>query len=417
MEFVPFIYFSILFLAILKKRGFDVGAYVTLLYVITSFAAVILLQYEPRYRDYVTFFPTIEYCFLLTAFIWPLNRFSPAKISKVTFSDTRFVKSLIVFYFVITVLILVAYHEDFVARFVATEVLNTRGLISEGYAFLTPYPRMIQIILNFLMIFGAMSYMLIFVFFFNVCYLHLGKIYNLLTILGSLCAIVVGILGMDRSKTLFWLLLSGLCCVMFWKHLKPSAKKGIFVGGTVLIVFLLSYFAFVTINRFGQGEDKEESVNSVIGYAGQPYLQFCLFSEQLQNPDGITFKYLMPMTHIYILKDYKGSVDHQQRITKKTGVECGVFCTVIGDFIVSDGLLGPFIITLVYLFLCRLVFRRKRDTISFRRFFISYAVMIIPCVGIITYLYNNENTTLPLYLMLIIMSLMREKNARILCAS
>jgi len=359
----------------------------------------------------------MEYCLLLTLFIMPLIRFAPTKISKVTFCDTRFVKSLIVFYFVITVLILVAYHEDFVARFVATEVLKTRGLISEGDAFLTPYPRMIQIILNFLMIFGAMSYMLIFVFFFSIGYLHLGKIYNLLTILGSLCAIVVGILGMDRSKTLFWLLLSGLCCVMFWKHLEPRARKGIVVGGTVLIVVLLSYFAFVTINRFGQGEDREESANSIIEYAGQPFINYCYFSEKLHNPEGVTFKYLLPLTHKYILKDYKGSVDHQQIITKKTGVECGVFCSVVGDFIVSDGFLGPFIITLVYLILCGLVLRRKRDTISFRRFFLSYAVMIIPCVGIITYLYNNENTTLPLYLMVIIMSLMREKKVHVLCAS
>jgi len=204
---------------------------------------------------------------------------------------------------------------------------------------------------------------------------------------------------------------------MFWKHLEPRARKGIVVGGTVLIVVLLSYFAFVTINRFGQGEDREESANSIIEYAGQPFINYCYFSEKLHNPEGVTFKYLLPLTHKYILKDYKGSVDHQQIITKKTGVECGVFCSVVGDFIVSDGFLGPFIITLVYLILCGLVLRRKRDTISFRRFFLSYAVMIIPCVGIITYLYNNENTTLPLYLMVIIMSLMREKKVHVLCAS
>lgn len=391
------------------------SAYATLLFVFTSVAAIIYMNLSNYYQKYLSILPTLEYCFLLTFFLIPLYNFNPTKITKVTFQDTKFVKSLIVFYFAITVVLILAYHEDFVARFIASEVVDTRRLINEGESFLKSYPRLLQIILNFFMIFGAMSYMLIFVFFFSISYLHLGKVYNLMAILGSLCAIYVGILGMDRSKTIFWMMIGGLCCVLFWKQLGSKERRRIVIGGSALAFVFVAYFAFVTINRFGQGEDKEASTNSVVAYAGQPYVNFCYFTEKFRNPDGVTLKYLIPLTHKYVLGDYKGSVDHQQYLTKKTGIECGVFCSVIGDFYLSDGLIGPFIITLYYLLLTKLVFRRRKDTISFRRLFVSFAVMIIPCVGTITYLYNNENTVLPLYLMIIMMLLMREKKTTVLC--
>lgn len=411
MVYIPLVYFLILFLYLMKKRGISVCTYAALLYVITSAASI--LYYESEHNvtmeSVVTLWPTFEYCVLLTFFIVPLSRFDINEYKYVSFRETTFLKGLIITYAAITVILLLAYHDDLLMRFIASEVRETKYLINQDYGLgLKSYPRLIQIPLNILMLFGASSFVMIFIIFFSLAYLHLGKSYIMLAVIGSFASILVGILGMDRSKAFYWIIVAGLCVVMFWKKMDKSAKRGITIGGSVLVLLVVTYLAFVTFNRFGQ--DQEGSTNATVSYAGKPYVNFCYFEERFHNPDGITLKYLLPVTHIYIIKDYKNSVHNQQVMTRKTGIDCGTFYSVLGDFIVSDGLIGPFLITLVFIILSNVFLRKKGTIISFRHLFVSFLVMIIPCLGIITYLYNNQNTTLPIYVMLLLMTLFRDKN-------
>lgn len=410
MVYIPLIYFSILFLYLMKKRGISVCTYAALLYVITSAASILYYESEAdtTLESVVSLWPTIEYCVLLTFFIVPLSRFDINKYKYVSFGEMTFLKGLIITYAAITVILLLAYHDDLLLRFVASEVKETKYLINQDYGLgLKSYPRLIQIPLNILMLFGASSFVMIFIIFFSLTYLHLSKSYILLAVIGSFASIVVGILGMDRSKAFFWMIIAGLCVVMFWKKMDKSSKRGITIGGSVLVSLVATYFVFVTFNRFGQ--EQEESSNAVVSYAGKPYVNFCYFEERFHNPDGITLKYLLPVTHVYVIRDYKNSVHNQQVMTKKTGIDCGTFYSILGDFIISDGLIGPFLITLVFIILSNVFLRKKVTVISFRHFFVSFLVMIIPCVGVITYLYNNQNTTLPIYVMLLLMPLLRDK--------
>ena len=157
----------------------------------------------------------------------------------------------------------------------------------------------------------------------------------------------------------------------------------------------------ITIQRYGESD--EGSGNSLISYAGQPYLNFCYFFNAFENPDGVTLKYLFPSFHHFVLGDFEGSLALQKEMYMRTGIYCGVFYTLLGDFMVSDGRMGPFILTIVYLFVSLFAYRKHKRDCSFENYFVAFLLMLVPTIGIITYYYNNISMTISLILVLLLL--------------
>jgi hypothetical protein len=234
----------------------------------------------------------------------------------------------------------------------------------------------------------------------------------LMIILGSFSGIIIGILNIDRSKILFWILLFGLCAVTFWNKLNKENKRMIFLVFLTLVSIMSVYFIIVTIGRFGQSDSGAS--NSLICYAGQSYLNFCKFYDSFNNIDGVTLKYLFPSYHHYILGDFDGSVALQKEMSMRTGIFTGLFYSLLGDFIISDGKAGPFIITLFYIIISKLFLKKHTDCLSFRNYFISFLIFIIPTTGIISYFYGNYDRTIILFIILLIMRVVKGKKIKYL---
>ena len=406
MEYIPLIYFSVLFLWIYKKQGLDASAYITLLYVMTSFFSVLFLNQATARMDKscLTFLPTFLYCFLLTLFILPVVRFNTRKIIESSIRGTKFISFITYFYFGCFALLLVFYLRDLIFCFFISDMAEAKQLIRTDGVNLTKYPWFIEIFLYVARMLSPFSMIMVFIFFYGLAFLKKSWGVNLMALTGSFSSILIGILNIDRSKIFFWAIIFGLCAVMFWNHIEKKRKKTLYYVLALFGSIMAFYFIIVTIGRYGDSD--VGTGGSLISYAGQPYYYFCYFWENFNNTDGVTLKYLFPSFHHFILNDFDGSLALQQELTTKTGIFTGQFYTLLGDFIISDGKVGPFIITLVYLFLSVLIYRRKGNRCSFERYFVVYLLMLIPTTGIISYYYANFAVTFSLITVLLLMRIL-----------
>lgn len=401
-----------MFLYIIKKRGFDVSAFITALYSVSSFFSILLLQIEPFHpsRNSIDFIPTLIYCVLLTCFIIPIYNFDVNKIKIVRFRSNRFIHYLTYYYFICFVVMLLAYWKDMFFCLTFPDVAELRKEIYSGElsSYATKYSFPISWIITFFGFGRGLSLIMIFVFFYSLIYLKKKRGFYIMAFLGSLPKLMDSILQIDRSGFLYWGVVFGLCTVMFWKHMNEDIKNKISKLGLVVGVLLVLYLSNITVSRFSERDTGAKG--GIISYAGQSYPNFCRFFNDFDNVDGITLKMLCPVTHAYVLKDYSAAVALQGELDNKTGWQTGVFYTHLGSFILSDGKAGPFIITIAFLLLTKLVFRRRGNYISFEHLFISIILIMVPTLGFILYPFDVASTVLFIYILSFLVLNIKDKS-------
>lgn len=395
MHYLPLIFFSLLFVYIYVRRGIDASAYVTLLYVVSSFFGIIYYdQYAlPMAQWSCTFIPTIIYCGLIALSIYPIYRFNTNNLQQIKIPSIRIINWLIYLYFGIFVLLIYAYREDILFRLLYGDFAELRSDVHEGLNKVTQYGGVLGLALLFANILATMSYIMIPVFFITRSFIRRSWWFSAMAILGSLPAVVEGILGIDRSKAFYWVVIFGFSIVVFWKHLQKKARKTVVLVAVVLLSAVAFYLSAVTVGRFEDTADGTEG--GVISYAGQSYVNFCYFFENYDNGETFSTRYLFPATHFWLLGDYDGAVPRQEELTLRTRMETGVFYSFLGSFIVDNNQKGPFLFMVIYLSLFALILHNKRKySVSFEAFLCFCFLTIIPICGFILYLYTSPYTTI-----------------------
>src|SRR5690606_12176977 len=92
--------------------------------------------------------------------------------------------------------------------------------------------------------------------------------------------ILIGILGIDRSKTVYWMISYGLMLVIFWRHMPKRQRKRTIIISAILLGIAISYFLAITISRFGERDAGAEG--GMISYAGQSFINFCFFFDEVE---------------------------------------------------------------------------------------------------------------------------------------
>jgi oligosaccharide repeat unit polymerase len=276
------------------------------------------------------------------------------------------------------------------------------------------YPNIFEFFLLPIRAFASSSYIMIFIFFFSISFLRKTVFFNLIAIIGSLPVVLIGILGIDRSKSFYWIIILGLSMVFFWKYIDRNKKIKIIPILSTFMLLIVIYVAMVTNSRFGERDTGNKG--GVITYAGQSYINFCYFWDNFENPDGLSTKYLFPATHHWIIGDYKGTVPYQQELHLKTRKNPGVFYSYLGSFLVDSNKPGPLLFSILYLLLCRFAFRKKKDIIRHERLFYIFLLLIIPACGTILYIYTSYYMTFSIVLWIILLKFLDRGKREVLYA-
>lgn len=425
MNYIPAIYFSLLTLYLLKKRGIDASTYISLLYTVTSVLAIGIdvMGLNPNLVSFASLLPTILYCLLLTMFIIPVAIVDFNSYEGLVVSNKKFIRILNYIYFFSFVSYSLAYFGDLKFILSYGDFGELKSLVYEGDAYqLTSYPGPIELILYPVRVLVNSSVIMIFIFLYNITFLNEKWWINAMALLGSTTVIIVGMLQVDRSSTFFWILLLGLAVAMFWNQMSAKIKSTAIGFSAMLILGAAAYGISVTKDRFEERDGGTEG--GIVLYLGQPYYHFCELWDYYPAPDGVTTKSLFPSLHKFILKDCEGGTAYQAEMGLKANMDLGVFYTHLGSFMLSAGNFGPFMITFVFVLLFYFIYKdtdvfhtvngRNVRCFPFEKLMIMFFLLSIPVVGCISYYYQNYYVETITYVTVIALYMSKEDEEEIL---
>jgi oligosaccharide repeat unit polymerase len=401
----PFIYFSLFLSYILyKKRKFDISAYLVSLYVISSFFAIMIDVKNLRSFDtklyHISIVPSILYCFLLTLTIWPFYRLRTTKITNIKLNKPQLFNFIVYFYFTCFLVILISSFSSIV-QILQGNLGELRSALARGENItdinVAGIFKPVFITAN---VFGRFSIIMILFYFYSLTYLKRSKLFNTIILLSSLSIILIGIIGVDRSKVFYWMLSYGFCLVLFWRRLNKKQHKRIYMVSGFILSILALYFIILTVSRF----DIEDtgSGGSMISYAGQSFINFSYFFDNVTNKQ-FSLQRILPLFYkLFIHNGIENSTQLNDVIGLQTGKNLGVFSTFIGDIMVASGRFIAVSYCFVYYFICLLFLGLKRRAITnFHQLIFIFCMISVPMLGIFVDFYAGFETTLALICFLI----------------
>ena len=409
MVFIPLLFFGLLFISSYKKKGVDLGRFMILMYVVTSLFAVLLLYANPdevlddcsQFR--ITVVPVIMYCGMLGLSLMPYSRINTNRKRLVYgIKNTGFFNKIAILYFILFFVMLALCYDDIFNGILQQNLNDMRKMSHENEieSVYTRYSGLTKVIIYAVgAISGGANYMILF-FFYSICFTNNSRRFNLMIIIGSLTTVLNGMLNVDRSCVIRWLLLFLVSFFLFRPYITQQAKKFLFKIGLVILGTLGSYFFVVTFARFFLDMGMS---GSILSYIGQPFLNFCNIWDNVEVTSYTTRKILPAINEFFL---------HTERskdalvIKGADYVRVNGFQTYFGELIMEIGKFWScvfvILITIIANKICKKINNKK--AICFKDFVYVYMVAIISVYGTIAYIYSNYGETLNLFFMLFLLS-------------
>lgn len=413
---VPFIYFSTLLLFIYRKnKRFDVSAYLVMLYVITSFFAILIdlldLYGHGAPKPDINLLPTITYCFFLSITIYPFYRFKSSKIEEILpVKNKKLFNYTIYLFFGGFILMVIFFAQDIWFRITYGNFLELRqdirsGELEAGIGGSGKLMGLIQVILN---IIAAGSPVMLMFYFYSITFLNKSKLFNSIILLSSFTFILQGIIGIDRSRIMYYTLIFGLMFVLFKPYLKKQHLRKIYKIILVYGTLIFLYFIAVTISRFGYRDTG--TIGGIISYAGQPFINYVYFFENLNIPE-VSYHRVFPLFYrLFMNTEGLTMFEWASEIQFRTGIRILVFSTFIGDLSTSIGKTGSLVFSLIYSIVATYSLKRKQfSKISFSQLIHFYVLVLIPLLGIFVYFYASYTRVLSLIFLLLVSIFLKYK--------
>ena len=387
---VPFIYFSIFFLVMYyKQKSFNIGSYILLIYIVTSFFAI-MIDVLGLYGNYgvsmlrkFNLLPTFTYCLLLTITILPFFKFRSDKIQKITLQNPQLFDLVSYFFMIVFVVVIVSTGADILALrgqdlgSVRINFYNDMHEVSDESIPLYMYvPNIMSRFYPIIMLF----------FFYSFTFLKRKMWFNLGLFLSTFSMLINSILTAARTQVIFWLLLFFLFYFLFKPHLTKERNRKLITLFAVFGSVIILYLGAVTVSRFEERHDNG-TVNSLVGYTGQMFINYCDVFENYRCKE-ITIDRIVPITSKYILENDFVVAQYRDLIEYESGVTVNVFFTFLGDAMLDFSRAGMIIYVLIFYLLCRLILYRKDiQTIDFAKLILFALLVCIPVQGVFAFVY------------------------------
>lgn len=374
MIYIVLAYFIVLLIVAIKKQYWGVSVFMISLYLFSlCFSVVLVLE---NYQNITPgFFSSFVFCTAITLLFSPYFIKNPIieAPSATEVHNFRLIFTIISVVFIICdIIVFPAVSLAFSASAMDIRTGNAMSFTSvlTGYASLAYY---------LVSLLYGLSYLLIILFFYSLVFIKKGFVFKVLLLVASLTSPYLGVLDGGRTNLTYWFLFAIVSLVIF----KPYFKKGLSTKALLLLLIpmvgMISYFVITTKDRFEMSE--VGTTGGLIEYAGQSFVYFCDFFDNFNSPT-YSLQRIFPNLSSLIY----GSFDLEEyrfMVQSKSGMNIGVFYTLLGDLLVDVGLVGMFIYVFVYRGITRHFVRR-------RSFYLSDIIMLslllqIPIHGIFYY--------------------------------
>lgn len=394
MVAIPFIYFLFLFIYVLKKKKrFEISAYLISIYLVSAFFAILIDIFGYRSTDTINYqisiLPTLVYCVLLTLVFYPFIKMKKINMDNYYNKEPKLFNFISYFYILIFLLFLFFSLDIIKMIFIDGDFGALRRMISlsEGdelsiFSKINPSFKFIFVVFG---IFGSLSFVMLIFYFYSICFLKKPKWFNTLLLISSTTIVLNAIIGVDRSKVIYWLIVYGFCFIFFKDYLSKKSKKNLYIVSGILIAFFIFYFISVSNSRFGESDSGTSG--GMISYAGQSFINFCFFFDT--HPyNGFTLQKALPLFYKLFVNDtFNSSVELNSLMSMQSGVEHGIFNTFIGDISMASSNFIGIIYVILYFFISNFIIKYfKKD---FYYLLLIFLLISIPMLGLFIHFYAD----------------------------
>lgn len=360
MIYLVFCFFMILFL-IARAKQYTIASYLIGVYTFSVFFSIILYHSSsaPEYQ-YANFIPSMLFCVFLLFYFIPFFK----KEFIIESSDNRIFlrrfeivgKGLSLILIIGCIFLLTKIKEA-----IAYGLVDTRIAMYKDENVFTSYNIIEHIGHSILKWLGGLCYTVLIMFFYAYSFIRKQYLLKVLLLISSLSAIYLGLLVGGRTNLMYWMLTFIFCLVLFWPNLSAKKKRQITMVSLVTLALLFAYLIFISIGRAAAAHGGETE-SFLLTYAGQSYLNFCYFYENL-NFHHYTGYRIFPLTSSLLFGSFDLN-EYRDLIMFKSGMNIGIFYTFLGDIFVDTGLIGMFLYSVIYYIIVKKVMKRKFFTLS-----------------------------------------------------
>ncbi|MBQ8701381.1 MAG: oligosaccharide repeat unit polymerase [Prevotella sp.] len=400
MEFVPFVYFTLLTLYWWKKhQGLDVCVYMSSMYAFTSLLCVINVNQDmldeggilfDRYDLELSIIPTVLYCGFLTLGMLPFSMVYKKDIQNIATPNPKIIA--LVSWFLIAISLLNFYLvADSTLEILSGDLSTIRANHYNGIE----SPAMVKaesmpFIIRFLYYFNISTLLSLPLFFYYLCFDKKPWWFYTLMLFASLSMPLAGIQSADRTEMVFYAIMFISCIIFFHRFMSKKAKRIMKLSMIPVGVGMVVYLTAVTVSRFASSETG--ATGNIVQYAGQNYLNFCFFWEKGRF-EYVTAERELPLTYHYAFHIDNDDYRRSER-SGKQGFFMSVFASYIGDIMLDLSPIGMIIWCIIYFLVSLSVIKRPhREKMSVGEYVTFFALSVIPLFGIFYYRYMSYTYT------------------------
>ncbi|WP_159730216.1 O-antigen polymerase [Sphingobacterium sp. 18053] len=396
MIYVVFCYFVILFF-IARAKQFKIASYLIGVYTFSIFFSIILYNSQSNLEyQYANLVSSIVFCVLLLFYFIP---FFKKNIIIEPNSNTVFLRRFILVGRCLSIILIIGciFLVTKIKEALAFGLVDTRIAMYKDESVFTSYNVIEHIGHSLLKWLGGLCYTVLIMFFYAYSFIKKERTLKVLLLISSLSAIYLGLLVGGRTNLMYWVLTFIFCLVLFWSHLSKRKKKLITIVSLVTLGLLASYLIFISIGRAAVAHGGETE-NFLITYAGQSYLNFCYFFENLDFHQYTSYR-IFPLTSSLLFGSFDLN-EYRDLILYKTGMNIGIFYTFLGDIFVDTGLGGMLLYSIVYFLIARRFMGKKLFTLS--DLLILGVLYQIPLHGLFYYSFWKTESSVSIILIILI---------------
>lgn len=408
--YITTLYFIFLFWHYYRRNGLDISCCIVSVYLLSSVGSIYLLENNIEYSDkQPSFIPTVIYCSMITLVSWPFYKFNSNKIRNIQKLDIRYFDIMSWMFILSFIFCIVLFYKDIIFRFsLGDQIGQLRGIDNNVETAQAKLTGVLRFLSTFTVSICSMSAVAFIMFAYSVTFLNKPLWFNILLLLSSTGCIISGILNIDRSIIVYWLMNLIFIFFMFRPYLSKRFKRILLIIAGLIIWGASIYLVNMTLSRFG-----DSALDSVFDYMGQSYLNFCWFWDNYNAPVRNWGLFCPVISHFFIDWGFPvGAMSFGFFVEDHVGYFVNLFYTFMGTVMLYLGQWAVIPFCIIYTLITKNI-NNTKSIISLQKLIYIFILSIVPYDGVILYILVDYIKAFGIIVIICLCYAMREQGIKI----